>query len=361
MQLVYEENERYERTDNNLIACVDWLSFTIKPNVNLDVEELIFFLGFHPADFIMLQRGSHGYRSTAILSGDNIRISYNGATESMGIHVDVSGSAMYALLSSWYKSKLCKTPFETCAVATQDLNYTILLDLLDALSEIASFTRIDLAIDDIECNYYSCDDIIRLIENKQLICKFRKYDVRSPRYLTGELEGQTIYLGKRTSDVMLRIYDKQLELQNKHNKECPYPWIRWELELKHDRANEAVRLLLETQSLSTVCLGILKQYVRFIIPDNKTKNKCSTAPTWELFLGDVKKLSLYVPNNPKTLEDTKNWIKKYVGPSISAVLEADGGSMEFIYDNALKWKAKRERNPDLTNRLKREMQKSENL
>ena len=66
-----------------------------------------------------------------------------------------------------------------------------------------------------------------------------------------------------------------------------------------------------------------------------------------------------MPDNPKTIEDTKRWLNKYVGASLSAVIESDGGSLDFIYDNLQKWQYKRQRNRNLTNRLMKETQKWE--
>ena len=120
-------------------------------------------------------------------------------------------------------------------------------------------------------------------------------------------------------------------------------------------ANEAIRLLLKTRSLAAVTTGILSQYIRFIIHDNPVKSRCSNEPTWDKFLGDAKKMSLYVPDNPKTLDDTKKWIDKCVGASLCAVIEADGGSLDFIYNNLPKWRIRRIKNRDLTERLERSL------
>lgn len=359
--MLYDDTEKHiiENLPNNLRACIDWLSFTFYPTEDQSLVQAIKFLGFKQNDFIRMPKGASGYRSMVVLNGNNIRILFDGKPD-MGIHVDVSGSAISSLLYAWKKKNTVLTPFHTKATLYRDFNYSLLLDLLDALSGIASFTRIDLVIDDIGCNYYSCDDIIRLIENQQLVSKFKKYENMSSRSLNdGTKQGQTIYLGSRQSEIMLRIYDKQLEFFSKHKADCPYEWVRWEMELKKDRANQAVKLLLETHSLSAVCMGILNHYLRFIIHDNPVKSRCSNDPTWDCFINDMDKLSLYVPDDPKTIEDTKRWLNKYIGASLSAVIEADGGSLDFIYENLPHWQCKRERNRNLTNRLIREYEKQE--
>lgn len=360
MELNNYETNRSEIVENGLVIGIDWLSFTLPPDESLSVADTSFLLGFHPDDFTMSSKGANGYRTMHILSGANLRILSNGNKE-MGIHVDVSGSAISTLLSAWRKKITHSTPFGTDAVSLPDFTYTVLLDLLDTLFKMhASFTRIDLSIDDIGCHYYSCDDVLRLIENKQLISKFRKCNVHYSRLLSnGTKQGDTIYLGSRQSEIMLRIYNKSLEMEHKHNTHFPYKWVRWEVELKKDRANQAVKRLLETLNISQIALGILKNYVRFIVHDSPNRFTCSTDSTWDSFLNNLDGVSLYIPDTPKTIEDTKKWIDKYVGASICAIVEADGGSFDYFYNHMEKWHKKRIQSRDLTNRLMQALTKRE--
>lgn len=337
-------------TKNNLRVLIDWLSFTFSPGEDFTVTDAVTFLGFHTDDFIRASKGASGYRTMHLYNGANIRVLSDGKPD-MGIHVDVSGSAVPSLLYAWQKKNTCNTPFGETATMYSDFGYALLLDMLDALSGIATFTRLDLAIDDIGCSYYSCDDISRLAENQQVISRFKKFEIRNPRTLSdGTKKGHTVYFGSRKSEIMLRIYDKKLE-QIGRNIDCPYEWIRWELELKGDRAKRAVQLLLDTHSISMVCMGILNHYIRFIVKDNPVRGRCTNEPVWDAFLEDAENLSLYIPEDTKTVEDTKRWIDKYVGASLSLVIEADGGCMDFIYKNLYKWRIRRMRNRNLTKRL----------
>lgn len=357
MILDNSEKDRFDNLENSLRVCVDWLSFTFRPRKNFKIDDAISLLGFNIDDFLNLPKGASGYCSALQLNGANIRILYDGAI-GMGIHVDVSGSAISTLLSAWQKKHTCFTPFDADATEYQEIEYTLLLDLLDTLSSIATFTRIDLAIDDIGSNYYSCDDVVTLIENHQIVSKFRTYKTIAPCLLNdGTKQGHTIYIGSRASEVMLRIYDKKLEFSNKHNVNCPLEWVRWELELKKDRADQTVKLLLKTHSLSTVCIGILNNYIRFKENDNVNPSRCTTTRIWDDFINGMEKLSLYVPDNPKTIEDIRLWIDTYVGPSLCAVIETDGGSLDFIYENLPKWQKKRKQNRKLTSRLNQELDK----
>lgn len=341
-----------EPLTNGLIGCIDWLSWTFHINSDFTHKTAISFLGFDLSDFIEMPKGANGYRSMLTLNGHNIRILYDG-NENMGIHVDVSGSAIGELLASWEQSKTISTPFGK-GMYFDSLDDTLLLDLLKALTPIATFTRVDLAIDDIGCKYYSCDDIVHLIENRQLISKFRGYDNKVPRSIhDGTKLGHTVYLGSGQSEIKLRIYDKRLEQLQKHDTDCGYEWVRWELELKRQRANQAVILLITHKSLSEVCIGILSHYLRFIIPDNENKSRCSTEPIWLEFINAMKRMPLYIRSAPKNIDDTKRWVDECVGASLCAIIEHDGGSLDFIYDNLPKWQMKRKFNRELTARLHR--------
>lgn len=60
--------------------------------------------------------------------------------------------------------------------------------------------------------------------------------------------GATLYIGKRTADFMIRIYDKQKERYYQHGDLWLNPHgfkIRWEQEIKHDLALEVVKKAIE--------------------------------------------------------------------------------------------------------------------
>lgn len=147
-----------EPLTNGLIGCIDWLSWTFHISADFTHTKVISFLGFDSKDFLAMPKGANGYRSMLSLNGHNIRILYDG-NENMGVHVDVSGSAIGELLSSWEHKKTSLTPWGT-GMYFNNLEDTVLLDLLTELAPIATFTRIDLAVDDIGGNYYSINEQI---------------------------------------------------------------------------------------------------------------------------------------------------------------------------------------------------------
>lgn len=59
------------------------------------------------------------------------------------------------------------------------------------------------------------------------------------KLILSDTEGSTLYLGKRTSDLFARLYDKDRESNDPRFRNC---W-RWELEIKHEKGKYAAELL----------------------------------------------------------------------------------------------------------------------
>ena len=308
-------------------------------------------LGFQQEDFIKAKTGRFGYKSRYVLNtGGHMEILCNGCNEDMGVHVIVPGGAVSDLLTAWKEKRKIETPFGEEGMEVEELDYTVLLDLLNMLSSKAKFTRIDLAIDNIGDLYYSCDEVYQKLEDKLFISRFRYYSRTAPAKLKdGEKEGDTINLGKRSSDTLLRIYDKKLEQKVNHGIEFPKPWARWELELKNDRANVAVKKILECKDLSFVSLGILNNYLNLTTVNAEGKEIID--PKWDAFINQKQRIRLYVPSAQKTIDELEIWVDKQVGPAIAAIIVSYGGKYDFFIQNMPKWLERLERNNDYLKRL----------
>lgn len=318
--------------DNGLKICVDWLSWTFPEYSN--PQPVVEFMGYSMADFQTLPQGRNGYRSQLHHSVYPISIQYDGQ-DGMGVHVDVSGSAIQDVVEHYRRFHSFVTPFDSMAYETIDFDATVFSDLLRDISSRGHVTRLDLAVDDIGAHYYTLSDLDNKLSNRLYVSKFRKWKKLVEFGNGSDITGYTIYMGSRVSSVMLRVYDKQLE-QNKQLGQANqplilYPWVRWELELKDDRAQMAVNTLSQGDSINAVTVGILSNYLRIISPDASRCERCSIDPVWSAFVGDVLKLSLYKAPKPRTIDDTKNWLDRQVASSLAAVVIADGGDSSFIH------------------------------
>ena len=171
------------------------------------------------------------------------------------------------------------------------------------------------------------DTLVQILESGSYVSKFRKWQNLVDRNLGSDntKTGHTIYLGKRQSALFLRIYDKALE-----QKADSLPWVRWELELKEDRAEKAVKQLIDKDNLGSVCMAILANSLRLIELDNPNKSRCSVNPVWQKFIDDVRPLSLYTAPPEKTIPRMENWMNFQVAPTLAALFLAHDGDITFL-------------------------------
>lgn len=309
---------------NNLEVLIDWLGFTFF--IYSNPYDVVSYLGLSAGDFAV-GNGSNGYKSALRHNFYSITILYDGR-EDMGIHVNITGSAISYALECYRESIKMPTPFGDYAIEYSD--ETMMARYLRHISESGKFTRLDLAIDDKGYNYYSVNDVREICDSDRCMNRFRKYRAEYERSFHGTVTGNTLYFGNRQSNAFLRIYDKRLEQIQKTKKDCGFEWVRWELELKKDRANMVVDYLLSSKPLGSVAIGILSNYFRVVVKNNNNITRCDTDPLWERFIENVEKLRLTVSKSEKTLESKKEWIVKQCLPSISAIVAYENGDMSFI-------------------------------
>ena len=309
--------------ENSLRVSVDWLSFTVTEE-HYSVTDVAELLGYQLSDFSSLEHGGMGYKSALKLKGFPITIFYDG-NENMGIHVTISGSAVSEAMRAFSNTLLASGPFGDYYEKSFDASF--LSCWLSKIQSVGKITRLDLAVDDLGENYFSMDTLVQILESGSYVSKFRKWQNLVDRNLGSDntKTGHTIYLGKRQSALFLRIYDKALE-----QKTDSIPWVRWELELKEDRAEKAVKQLIAKDNLGSVCMSILANSLRLIELNNPNKSRCSVNPVWQKFIDNVQPLSLYTAPPEKTIPRIKNWVNYQVAPSLAALFYAHGGDITFF-------------------------------
>ncbi len=327
---------------NGLVASIDWLAFT--STYVTSAEEMMDFLGYFEGDFQAMPKGAHGYKKMHRLNGFPVTILSDGTPE-MGVHVIVAGSAVEDVLNHFRHSIEMNyvTPFtgDEMVPVLSDFNNTIMVEFLQQVRKIGWFTRVDLAVDDHGAEFFTVEDVRSYIDRQEVVSKFRLFRDTYESTLTGESTGRTLYLGSRQSEVMLRIYDKQLEQNKKAADEedlIQDAWIRWELELKNERANIAVDKLIQKKELGDLIMEILNNYVKIVVLDDSNRSRCSTLPLWEAFVGAVGQLRLFVEQSKKSLKEKKSWLIRQCLPTIAGVIIADGGVFDIItkhFDDAV--------------------------
>lgn len=324
----------YESVVNDMFVSVDWMSFTVTDPA-FNVSAVIEFLGFDTGLFFDTGHGAMGYKSLHKLSEYAVSVLSDGRDD-MGIHVTISGSAVAHVLQRFWESQYCfDNPFNDDKTADWDV---VCMDALRLfflkVLEIGRFTRVDLALDDHKVHFTPAD-IRGYIASGQMVSKFRTGRREDSFDLATNMAiGDTLYLGSRKSDVMLRIYDKRLE----HNQRYPddyitAPWVRWEFEFTAKRADQLAHEIVKHESIGMLFFKLLNNYVRLIVLSDLNRSRCPMLPAWADFVILIDSLTLYCPPVERTLDDKRNWVIKQVLPTLTGIIIADGGTFDLIMDN----------------------------
>ncbi len=157
--------------------------------------------------------------------------------------------------------------------------------------------------------------------------------------LSGEPEGLTLYFGNRQSDILCRFYDKKAqekERYQKNNMELPGHWVRCELQLKDDRAQNFVTIYSDTKNrkdIGVYVCEILNNYIHVTDKDSDTnRSRWKNCEMWDRFLNTSEKLTLTTKPIEKKVEDVYVWVKQSVSPSLFVLFKAAFGDMDFFQE-----------------------------
>jgi len=268
----------------------DWVAMTFKTTNPHDVTETI---GLDSSLFIGLERGINGYRKS--LRFGDIGIFYDGQ-ECMGCHVLMSGQGC-RLYEGQFKDNPWRNLFKK------------------ALSLNASFSRLDIACDNVD-SLLDLDKLKDAIINHQIRSRFRNANENRNYLLGGDNDnGRTISLGKRSSRVYMRFYDKAAQMGT------PLPWIRAEIELKKERAQISAIHFAEGMPIGQLFTGIMNEYITVINLDNENISRCSVQPWWSAWIQSTEKISLTTEKVIKTVDEVMEYVKRQYAPSIAMIKE----------------------------------------
>lgn len=299
-------NDLMQSEYNGMVASIDYLEFTIW---DYDPQGVIkYILELSPEDFEDTGRGGGGYPKMLKANFGDIRILYGAAnSDVMGIHVTIPGDG-------------CKSLFGR--VLPTDL-------FANLLENAASITRIDMALDNIGDIFYYPKDLNEYVMQGKVKSKWRTFSpYQSKSMQTGELTGDTVYLGSTSSDLFCRVYDKKLERNriNETDKKIDMEWVRWELVFKEDRAQAVVERLAETDyALGDVIAGVLKNYFNILQPGaDSHRDRWKLDSKWAEFIGEIEPIRLYRVVKEKDILSVEHWLVKQCMPSLAAIFEVEG-------------------------------------
>ena len=191
-----------------------------------------------------------------------------------------------------------------------------------------TITRLDLAYDD----YGGTLDLHRIAQD----VRDRNYTSPSKKSMIiwsddqrVDVQGLTVSVGSKSSDVMVRIYDKAAERE--FGEEIH--WVRCELQLRHDRCIVAVAEILKQQHVGRTTAGILKNYLVFREPQSEDTNRSRwpVADYWDKVLLDMERVRLWIsPGEPYNFSKTERHMLMQYGQALITVQEINGSLGSFL-------------------------------
>ncbi|WP_248855393.1 replication initiation factor domain-containing protein [Vagococcus lutrae] len=151
--------------------------------------------------------------------------------------------------------------------------------------------RIDVAIDSSTSETLT-PDRLRYYFNRQLISsRWQKIRmIQEFRITSSEATGNSVYLGNRSSDFSILVYDKQLE---SNSKELRY---RTELRFKNSWGKEVMKVILNnSNNFSSFLESVLRRYIQFRSSQSKNKEirRRPLAKWYEAYLSYVNNMTLH--------------------------------------------------------------------
>ena len=266
---------------------IDWLSWTLKVN---DPDEAIKLSGLSALPFSDSKGGGMGYKSSK--RSGNIVVFFDG-TENMGCHISITGQgcrqyeAFKKVSHCWYQ----------------------LLHQLTACN--AKITRIDIALDNVD-GALDLDLLQSAIDKREIRSKFHGGYKHEKFSFGDEIEkGRTIYIGSPASRLKFRFYDKAAQLKLDSH------WVRAELQLMAERAQEAVKYLLKSVDPGHLAVSVLNNYFTPVNLDDSNRSRCTTQSWWSAWLTTTEKLRLTTMKAIRLVDDVMIHLDKQYSASLA--------------------------------------------
>lgn len=305
---------------------IDWLAFTL-PDVS--VQEMMSVVG---GEWTKVKAGFRGYPLSWIWAEGSRGVGKLGTgapRRSHEVHVDLSAG----IVSTW--------PLDQVRRVLQWVRV-----------KQGHVTRLDCALDD-RAPSVSIATILAAVRAGQCVTRAERLQtIESGLIHRAGKTGETIYFGSPQSQTLLRIYDKRLELQAKQREDAQDYGIRWELELKKDRASVCAACLvtLEESDWREFLVGVLRSYVDFRETnpeaDDEDRYRAPLLPWYAELTERFQKGRLVVEKDEQTLPKVKRWVSESVAPMLAVICASPNGRPwleHAIVEAVARWKEKHRR------------------
>ena len=304
---------------------MDWLAFTIP---KASKEEVMQQIG---GQWSQCETGFRGYpRCWMTLNGSRGvgKLGTGAFGRPAEVHVDLSAG----IVSLWELDKV--------------------RDVLQWLIQSGGHvTRVDCALDD-RSPAVTVAHIKQAVEAGHAVTRAEKFQVVASSSMSeGTSTGETLYFGSGQSQTLLRIYDKRLELQHKGREDWRDYGVRWELQLRRDRAQACAFALVSQGALDwrKSVVGVLRAYVDFRATMREAsaweRGRAPLLPWWEQLTEGFSQCRLHVEKEHRTLEDVKEWAVQSLAPILAVLKEGTHPRwMDYLLESGkVRWKDRHRR------------------
>ncbi len=214
-------------------------------------------------------------------------------------------------------------PGEACAVGVDALLQ--LLTRLRMWSARCAVARLDLAVDGVP---FTPSDAYRAVRAGQVVSWVKRGRDGMVSHAwhasNGDREGTTLYIGQRSSQRFMRIYDRRGP-------------TRVELETKDAYASAVARELVERRGddleLARFVVGCLREFCDFGVQDGAHGSRdAELLPWWHAFVGEVERVGKLVVDRREavSVDRTLRWVDRAVVPSLAMIVTCYGEAGEQL-------------------------------
>jgi phage replication initiation protein len=298
---ISQPSKTVEKSQKAVAFSVGWLDFSLPLSWD-DATAYVYPLGIDLTQADVLGTRWRGYDNSAVFG--KVRIGFDDSR----VHVSVPASHL------------------------ETLDWLTLRSALGLINEVEGrrIGRLDLTVDD-KNRITSLEAIQTALDDGNIVTHYKKIEPRVKIVPRVSKDTTGITFGSRSSDSYLRVYDKLLESRTKNtDKEPENDFLRWELELKNERADAALQALVALEGDQAVwTLGLIRACVDFRVTDNANVTRCQTlVDWWSAFLDSAQKVVLAIPKAVDTYERVKDWVFRAVSPLLGVILQREG--IDFV-------------------------------
>lgn len=319
------ENHGFSQTLMPLsnVFLIDWLTVTFK-DISPNVVQMM--LGLSDKEWTTKQSFTNGYPVDTFFS--NIHIWY-GADDPKYYSAGFNSNGVWVTAEMKARNDMgvCLNMSGQGCRSFEEFSFLGWMGLFEMIDKYhGNVTRLDLAYDD----HMGVIDIYRFatdIKERSYRSKSKWADVLWSDDQDKDIQGLTVYVGKKSSDVLIRVYDKAAERGYKDRH-----WIRIELQLRRDRSAAALDQLLQRESIGAVAAGILKNYLTVVVPsDDTNKSRWPVAYYWQRVIGQMESIRIWsAPGEPYNFYKAEDQMVKQYAQFLLAFKEIHGSFQDLL-------------------------------